>query len=436
MLNQASPLGDAEFARLMDRLGPFERGPSVAVAVSGGADSLCLCLLADRWARGRGGRAVGLTVDHRLRPAAAEEAVQTSQWLAARGIDHHVLCWQGDKPATGIQAAARAARYALMRDWCARAGLLHLLLAHHRDDQAETLLLRLGRGSGVDGLAGMAPIVELPDLRLLRPLLTVPHARLTASLQAEGQAWIEDPSNTSPAYGRVRLRHLLPVLAEEGMDAGRLAATASRLGRARQALEQATTQAMVRAVALHPAGYAVLDAKALAGLADEVSLRLLARLCRTIGGTPYPPRLERLERLHAELRAGLSGRRSFAGCVLAPTRSGVVVCREPAAIAGPLAVSGGQTVSWDRRFTLTLGGGGPAVVRALGADGWAEIRHMIGKTTVSSAVRLGLPSVFDQHGVSAVPHLGYKRMPLGDVFVDHLAFTPANPLAGLGHCLV
>ncbi|HLN24224.1 MAG TPA: hypothetical protein VK558_09600, partial [Patescibacteria group bacterium] len=140
--------------------------------------------------------------------------------------------------------------------------------------------------------------------------------------------------------------------------------------------------------------------------------------------------------LHAEMRAGLTGRRCFAGCVLAPARSGVVVCREPAVIAGPLEVRGGQTVLWDRRFTITLGGSGPAVVRALGADGWAAIRGVVGKTTVSSAVRLGLPSVFDQHGVSAVPHLGYKRTPLGDVFVDHLAFTPANPLAGLGHCLV
>jgi tRNA(Ile)-lysidine synthase len=436
VLTQPSALGDAEFAALMDRLGPFERAPSLAVAVSGGADSVCLCLLADRWARGQGGRAVGLTVDHGLRPAAADEAVQTGQWLAAHGIEHHILCWQGDKPETGIQAAARFARYALLRDWCAGAGILHLLLAHHRDDQAETLLLRLGRGSGVDGLSSMSPIVELPALRLLRPLLTVPHARLVASLQAEDQPWIEDPSNTSAAYGRVRLRQMAPLLAAEGMDASRLAGTARRLGRARQALERATAEAMVQAVALFPAGYAVFDAAQMDRLPIDVSLRLVARLCQTIGGSPYPPRLERLERLHDELRAGLAVRRSFAGCVLAPTRSGVVVCREPAAIAGPLAVGAGQTVLWDRRFTLTLGGSGQAVIRALGADGWKTIRAMVGKTDVSSAVRLGLPSVFDQHGVSAVPHLGYKRNPHGDVLVDHLAFTPANPLAGVGHCLV
>jgi tRNA(Ile)-lysidine synthase len=174
----AEPLTHEEFARAVERLGPLEKRPHLAVAVSGGADSLSLALFAAAWARKRGGCASALTVDHGLRPEAAAEARRVGRWLRARGIEHRIIAWRGTKPAANIQAAARAARYGLLSAWCARHGVLHLLLAHHADDQAETYLMRLARGSGVDGLAAMAPVHELPSVRVLRPLLDVPRARL------------------------------------------------------------------------------------------------------------------------------------------------------------------------------------------------------------------------------------------------------------------
>jgi tRNA(Ile)-lysidine synthase len=131
--------------------------------VSGGPDSLALAILADRWARARGGEAWALIVDHGLRPESAAEAATVGGWLAARGIPHAVLPWPGEKPTTGIQEAARAARYRLLADWCAAHGCLHLLTAHHRDDQAETYLIRHRAGSFVDGLAGMSVVRELPQ---------------------------------------------------------------------------------------------------------------------------------------------------------------------------------------------------------------------------------------------------------------------------------
>ena len=142
----------------MAPLGPFEPSPRIAVAVSGGPDSLALCLLADRWARARRGTAFGLTVDHRLRPESGAEAAQVRRWLTARGIAHRTLRWPGARPVTGLQEQARAARLALLTGWCRRAGVLHLLLGHQREDQAETALQRLVRGSGIDGLAAMAPV--------------------------------------------------------------------------------------------------------------------------------------------------------------------------------------------------------------------------------------------------------------------------------------
>src|SRR5205085_3421398 len=202
----AAPLTLGELGAALAAIGGFDARPFIAVAVSGGPDSLALTILADRWARERGGRLAALTVDHQLRPESAEEARIVGGWLAARGIAHHVLVWTDPKPATGIQEAARAARYRLLAGWCHEQGCLHLLTAHHREDQAETYLIRCRAGSGLDGLAGMSAVREMAGLRLVRPLLALPKARLTALLETERQPFLSDPSNRNPIFERARLR--------------------------------------------------------------------------------------------------------------------------------------------------------------------------------------------------------------------------------------
>ncbi|HMA16405.1 MAG TPA: tRNA lysidine(34) synthetase TilS, partial [Kiloniellaceae bacterium] len=265
----ASPLGASEFAAAMAALAPFEPRPEVAVAVSGGPDSLALTYLLHDWARERGGRVTAFTVDHGLRPEAAREAAWVGRHLSAAGIAHRVLCWVGPKPPKNPggsrQAAARAARYRLLLAACEAEGFLHLALAHHLEDQAETFLLRLGRGSGLDGLAAMAPVGEAAGLRLLRPLLDCPRDRLKATLRARGLDWVEDPSNDDDAYARVRLRRLLPALAGEGLTPARLARTCRNLARARAALEVAVAGVLARAVRPDPAGFLDLDPTVLAG---------------------------------------------------------------------------------------------------------------------------------------------------------------------------
>jgi tRNA(Ile)-lysidine synthase len=427
-LTDTAPLDAAEFAALVEALGPFEASPVLAAGVSGGADSLALCLLADTWARSRGGRVVALSVDHGLRAASAAEARQVAAWLAPLGIFHHILRWNGNKPATGLQAAAREARYALMRDWCAANSVLHLLLGHHQDDQAETFLLRLARGSGVDGLSAMAPVTPYLEINLLRPLLDIPHVRLVATLQARGQSWIEDPSNTSLAFRRARLRQRMPVLAEEGMDGPCLAATARRLRRARHALECATNELMVRAVSCDDRGFAWLRMAEIAQAPEEIALRLVSRLFRTIGGTLYPPRLDRLERMLDELKKGLGGRRTFCGCLVAPKKNGLLVCREAARTAPRLPVQGGDRVLWDGRFTLSLSGQGNGWVGGLGHKGWLSIRDSVENTRIPSEVVASLPALVDHHGICVVPHLGYKRQAELDMAVEQVCFTPAIPL--------
>src|SRR5216683_100653 len=214
------PLTVVELAASLDALGGFEARPRVAVAASGGPDSMALVLLAQRWARQRGGEAWALTVDHGLRPESAEEARTVAGWLASRAVPHEILVWAGEKPATGIQEAAREARYRLLAQWCRRHGVLHLLTAHHREDQVENHLIRRGAGSGIDGLAGMSAVRELAGCRLVRPLLAVPRVRLLALLAQEDQPFLRDPSNLNPAFERARLRlHPHPAIIPEDVAA-------------------------------------------------------------------------------------------------------------------------------------------------------------------------------------------------------------------------
>lgn len=281
----------ASFAALMAPLGPFESRPILAVAVSGGRDSLALSLLAHDWAVARGGEAIGLTVDHGLRPEAAGEASATQAILQGQGMACEILRWTGTKPARGLQAAARAARYRLLFSACRRRGILHLLAAHHAEDQAETVTMRAAHGSGPDGLAGMAAVVERRDARLLRPLLGVRRASLTAYLQARGLTWIDDPSNSDPRFERVRIR-------ESGAFAsgGRIAEGMQRPHR-----EAGVAEAAVATLEFDEEGAAALDRDGLLGLRPGAADRLLSRVVQAIGQLDHPPRRDRLARARARL---------------------------------------------------------------------------------------------------------------------------------------
>ena len=405
----------AEFAALMRVFEPFEPKPHLVAAVSGGADSMALAVLLHRWAQARGGMVTALTVDHGLRRASAAEAAQVGRILRPLGLSHQVLRWHGEKPAANVQAAARRARYALLQDWCARRGVLHLALGHQQEDQAETFLLRLGRGSGLDGLAAMALVTETPAMRLLRPMLGLPRARLEATLRRRGLPWIEDPSNRNPAHARVRLRGLMPALAAEGLSPGRLAATAGRLGRARAALEQSTAAVLAQAAMVHPAGFVWLDPAPLAAAAPEVGLRAVARVAMVVGGLEYPPRLERLERLYGRVVAGLDSGATLGGCRFMPTSGRILVVREPAR-TDEKSVRAGETLHWDHRFTLRVHQGararrGSLTVGALGAAGWTEVRaaEPALANAIPAPARHGLPALRDGLGTISVPQLGYER---------------------------
>jgi len=421
----ARPIAGAEFARAMAPLGPFGRHPRLAVAVSGGADSTALAVLAHAWAGARGGAIEALIVDHGLRPESAAEAARVAGRLAGLGITASVLRWEGPRRAT--QAAARAARHRLLGARCTEAGIAFLLLGHHRDDQAETVLMRLARGSGLDGLAAMPVRRETAEVAVLRPLLAVPGARLRATLRARGLGWEEDPSNRDPAFARVRLRHLLATLSPEGLSGARLASTAQALGRARAALEGDVLALLAAAVRLDPAGYAVLDPGPWGAAPAAVAGRALARVLMCVGGRRHPPRSARLDRLVAGL-AGEARARTLGGCRLMPWRGRLLICREVPRSGAVQRLEG--AVHWDGRFVVASGRReGSLAVRALGADGWAALvaaRPAARRTRIPYPARLALPAVFDLDGLFAVPHLGFVRGCATALVTA--AFRPHRPL--------
>ncbi|MDX1710544.1 MAG: tRNA lysidine(34) synthetase TilS [Rhodovibrionaceae bacterium] len=432
----ARAVDEAEFDACMLQLGGFEASPKIAVGVSGGPDSTALALLLDAWTRRRGGHLHAFTVDHGLRPESAAEALAVSKTLSARGISHRVLSWRPDAQSGNLQARARAARYELLSAACRREGILHLALAHHRDDQAETLMLRLGRGSGLEGLAAMAPVSYASDLRVIRPLLSFPKERLRATCRKIGAEWIEDPSNDNSAFARVRMRQALARLEPEGFSAKRLAETAEHLGVARQAIEHAVAERLVRCGSLHPAGFLWLNPEGLRRAPTEVAQRALARILMTVGGADYPPRFERLERLYESLRGGLRRARTLGGCRILPRRGRWLVVRE-AAMAKTTPADAGGKILWDGRFVCAFGRNVPAgaELRALGEDGWpraAGLRPELAELPLPAPARAGLPALFLGNDLLDVAIPGYETTPKGRESLLSCRLRPKVPLVPQG----
>ena len=389
---------------------------AAALAVSGGSDSTALMVLFADWLRQRGSDPAAhtvLTVDHGLRPESAVEAAAAARLAGTLGFRHATLVWEGAKPHTGLQAAAREARYRLMGAYAQANGIATLLTGHTLDDQAETLLMRLARGSGLDGLAGMAPLGRLGSLWIARPLLDTPKARLRATLEARGIAWIEDGSNQSPAFERTRLRAASAALAALGLTGEMLALSARRLQRARGALDCIADD------------FCAERWRGRRGPQRRLAHRPPAVRPGARGDWPARPcplhcRRRRFGRAGAARQARADRRR----CAPMP-RDGRQLDAGPRAVtAGPhaiqverepgrqplpcLALSGGASMVWDGRFAVAIDAGfeGTLDVRALGAEGLAHLRRLGRPIKVSRALHF-VPSFWQASELLSAPTAGF-----------------------------
>jgi len=406
-VRELTPVGVEEFAARLEPLRTGVPAGPVAVAVSGGPDSLALLHLAHHWARRRGCAVSVYTVDHGLRPEAAAEASGVAALAARYGRPHRTLVWRGAKPTRGVQAAARDARYALLGQACRDDGIGDLLVAHHRDDQAETLLHRIARDTGPDGLAGMAPTRDLDGVRLLRPLLDLPKARLLATCEAAGLMWVDDPSNADARFARGELRTLAPALADLGITAERLGRLAEAMGRVRLALDGFAAQWMAVHGIIGAGGDADLDRAALVATPPVLRRRLIERVLRAVGGASYPPRGERLAALIGWTEDDADGVRTLSGCRVEKRAGRLRVVRDWRQAERPIVVAAGDRARWDGRFEIVNTTAAPVRVGACGEEGWRRWRRAFaaGGGSMPHGVRLALPAVADLDGRIVLPHL-------------------------------
>ena len=349
--SEAAPIGSDELEALF---AIFPRDGRVVLAVSGGADSTALALLATRWrgAVAQGPDLIAATVDHGLRTQSAEDAARVGAFAAHLRLPHQVLAWEGAKPSTGIEAAARDARYALLCAFARRSGANAIATAHTLDDQAETVLMRLAAGSGPAGLAGMRQRESRDGIVLLRPFLRVRKHRLIATLKREGMSWQDDPMNADPRFARPRLRASAAALAHEGLTPERLGRLATRMARWEEAI--ATSAKAARDALRLPDRADAFDGWALLGVPEEVGLRVLAAEIQAVGSEmpgPYAPRLERLEALWEELslaiRASRPLRRTLGGALIAADAEGAVTITRAASRRSRSQAAPGDDVHQD-----------------------------------------------------------------------------------------
>jgi tRNA(Ile)-lysidine synthase len=355
--------------RFREALGPVDH--PLGLAVSGGGDSVALLLLAV----GAGLNVRAVTVDHGLREGSAAEAAWVGALCARLGVGHEVLRWEGWGGAGNLQDAARRARLRLIGEWAGARGIGAVALGHTRDDQAETVLMRLVRQAGVDGLSGMAARRMHGGVAWLRPLLGVGRGELRDWLRARGQDWIEDPSNEALRFDRVKARRMLERLAPLGLDAAALAGVADRMAEARAALAAQTLEA-ARRLARIEAGDVAIGREGFAALPAEIRRRLLVAALVWVGSADYGPRAAPLQALLASIVAGRGG--TLAGGRVLVRRDEVRITREARAVAETVAAPGQL---WDGRWRVTGPGSGapatgepeinPLEVRALGEAGLA-----------------------------------------------------------------
>jgi len=407
---------------------PLRAYRTIVLAVSGGADSTALMHLVSRWLRRAGSpedvpRVHVATVDHGLRAESAQEAEAVAAGAASLGLRHHTLRWPEGARGPGLQERAREARYALLGDFLREldADSAALVTAHTADDQFETVLMRLARGSGLDGMAAMAPCRRLRKdalFDLVRPLLMVRKDRLVATLRAAEVAWFEDPSNASTDFERVRIRAASEALAAIGLTPEMLALSAERAGRARQALDAMTSAAEARGLNMNGGAYGSLDRRVLGHEPAEVQVRLLTRLLARFGGAAPRARLVKIERLAERLASETGLTATLGGCVVSAAGDDVRVFREPGRGGLPVTpIAPGAAVVWDGRFSVFRSpsgvGDGPVTVRALGRNGFAGLRHNLKMESLPSRAGATLPGIWDGPTLLAVPFLGVRCHEIG-----------------------
>ena len=388
------PVGDDDLVSILRAgIGPDVTGP-LGLAVSGGGDSMALLHLAHRG----GWPVAAVTVNHGLRPEAADEAAMVARFCAGIGVDHAILRWSGPAPTGNLMDQARRARITLIADWAKAQGIGHVALGHTADDQAETLLMGLARKAGLDGLTGMRRTWRQDGVDWHRPLLPVGRTTLRDYLRRHDVPWVEDPTNDDDQYTRIKARRALKALAPLGITATGLAAIAEHLDFARSALNWSVDREARRIVS-EQAGTLTLDRDEWRALPFELQRRILLAALQWMSGAAYPPRETGLDRV--QLAILRTGKATLSGCQIVAGQTTIRILREPRAATDAVPVG----TLWDHRWMVD---GPPGEVRALGPTGLPQVKDWRALGIPREAL-LVTPAVWDGDTLLAAPVAGLEN---------------------------
>ncbi len=347
------PLSTADFDAFMEPFTPFSS--RIGVAVSGGPDSMALAWCLKSWSSRHRHEVTALIVDHGLRIGSAAEAERVKNELSSLDLTSEILLWQHSPVTTRLHVTARKARYRLLIEACQRLGIRDLFLAHQLEDQAETILMRLAKGSGIDGLAGMSGQNIIDGTRIVRPLLNVSKERLMTTCRTAKLFYVTDPSNSSDKFARGRLRRVLPILKEEGLSIDRLVDLGSRAREAKEALDHYTIALLTVASRLDGAGVLRFDIEHLRSTPSAVAQRALSLCLQSVHSEDYPPERSALLRLFKALIDDKDmPPRTLHGCLVSKSARYATITREFSAIKDSQNICVGETIVWDQRWRVSL----------------------------------------------------------------------------------
>ena len=336
--------------QFVSKVSALKLDEKLAVAVSGGVDSISLLLLMYCWSQKVELELSILTVDHNLRTESKLECQYVKNIADAFGLDCHILYWDDPVPK---QNKARAARYGLLTEWCKRKQIKQLLLAHHKNDRAETVLMRLARGSGLDGLCGMQETRYNNGICLVRPLLQFTKVQLIEYVKSKNVEWVEDPSNDDIKYTRTIFRHYISSISNPEQLIHRLGITAAHMGRVKQAMNFYVQQGIRDHVVANKLGYVEIDWASLAMLPTEISMRVLLACIMTVGNRCYKPRYKNFNNLFSRVSGNkFQQSQALHGCVIIPRANGVIaVTREVNDVSEKeVTIEPNAPLMWDNRF--------------------------------------------------------------------------------------
>ena len=388
----------------------------VAVGVSGGVDSLALCLLAQTWGQQNGIKITALTVDHGLRKESAREAAQVKSWLTRRGIPHVTLMLNEPFPRYGIQAFARKWRFQLLGDWC-RINLADVvMLAHTIEDQMETICMRILADSGPEGLSGIRRNTVVGGLRILRPLLKISKGRLIATCSAFNQDWVVDPSNQDTRYCRVKIRQLMPYIEKAGLERNKGVRLAAAMEKLRNAFDNFSASFIKNNGGILKTGIAWINLSSFEKLPNKFKELLLLRLLVIIGGASWPSSKKKINRLIDSLKQEKVTRITLGGCVIEKTILGKIwIYREIKRRCLSVVIMPCEKRRWDNRFEVFQNFDKKLILEPLGGQGWRKIRRKeisgfsdIFDFSMPFHARITIPVARSLDDSLIIPHFGGK----------------------------